>query len=65
MPGQGHDDKRREAPPVGEQHAHPCVHQQVPGVGGVAVEEAVMAGRLGEPYREYAGGTARPIPRVW
>ena len=31
----------------------------------IAVEEAVLAGRLGEPYREYALGTARLIPRVW
>ena len=31
----------------------------------IGVEEAVMVGRLGEPYREYAGGTARLIPRVW
>lgn len=31
----------------------------------IAVEEAVLAGRLGEPYREYALGTARLIPHVW
>lgn len=31
----------------------------------IEVEEAVLAGRLGEPYREYAAGTARLIPGVW
>ena len=30
----------------------------------IRVEEAVLAGRLGEPYREYSLGTARLIPRV-
>jgi protein-S-isoprenylcysteine O-methyltransferase Ste14 len=31
----------------------------------IMVEEAVIARRLGEPYREYAGDTDRLIPRVW
>jgi len=40
----------------------------VPLVGVVrriAVEEALVAERLGEPYRRYAARTARLVPQVW
>jgi protein-S-isoprenylcysteine O-methyltransferase Ste14 len=40
----------------------------VPLVGLVVrirVEEAALLGGLGEPYRRYAAGRARLIPRVW
>jgi len=31
----------------------------------ITVEEAMLAERLGEPYREYAATTARLLPGVW
>jgi protein-S-isoprenylcysteine O-methyltransferase Ste14 len=40
----------------------------VPLVGVVrriTIEEALVAGRLGEPYRRYAARTARLVPHVW
>jgi protein-S-isoprenylcysteine O-methyltransferase Ste14 len=31
----------------------------------IAVEESLLQARLGGPYRQYAGETARLIPHLW